>query len=314
MFGSDKEKGSIEMVIAMVLSGTIGYFVVNAEQSYWNVVFLRCVIGALCLAGYVLATKQLTKEILKGPVFITILLGGITLVGNWVLLFASFEHIPFSIAIIAYHLQPLMLVLLSAVLYRQYPSKTILLWLTIAVVGLWLVIGIPYQEIVAVIFAQGSNQAVFGLLLALGAAFLYTITTLMTKKVSQVPSGVVAVIQIFFGGLFLLPWVDFNHFPETSASWGNILFLGVVNTGFMYVIMYDAFQRLSTTLIAILSFIYPVVALLVDFMAFDHTVSLLQMMGIVLILVAVSAVKFDWQLGKLVRTPKQKIPSSQKLE
>ncbi|ODB34361.1 MULTISPECIES: DMT family transporter [Pseudoalteromonas] len=299
MFGSDKEKGSIEMIIAMVLSGTIGYFVVSAEQSYWNVVFLRCVIGALCLLGYVLVTKQLTKEVFKGPVFMTILLGGIALVGNWVLLFASFDYIPFSISIIAYHLQPLMLVLLSAVLYRQYPSKAILLWLAIAVVGLWLVVGIPYQEIVAVIFAQESNQAVFGLLLALGAAFLYTITTLMTKKVSQVPSGVVAVIQIFFGGLFLLPWVDFAHFPETSSSWGNILFLGVVNTGFMYVIMYDAFQRLSTTLIAILSFIYPVVALLVDFIAFEHTISMLQTLGIVLILTAVSAVKFDWKLGKL---------------
>ncbi|MEF2129778.1 DMT family transporter [Pseudoalteromonas maricaloris] len=287
------------MIIAMVLSGTIGYFVVSAEQSYWNVVFLRCVIGALCLLGYVLVTKQLTKEVFKGPVFMTILLGGIALVGNWVLLFASFDYIPFSISIIAYHLQPLMLVLLSAVFYRQYPSKAILLWLAIAVVGLWLVVGIPYQEIVAVIFAQESNQAVFGLLLALGAAFLYTITTLMTKKVSQVPSGVVAVIQIFFGGLFLLPWVDFSHFPVTSSSWGNILFLGVVNTGFMYVIMYDAFQRLSTTLIAILSFIYPVVALLVDFIAFEHTISMLQTLGIVLILTAVSAVKFDWKLGKL---------------
>ncbi|RZG15614.1 EamA/RhaT family transporter [Pseudoalteromonas sp. CO342X] len=300
MFGSDKEKGSIEMIIAMVLSGTIGYFVVSAEQSYWNVVFLRCVIGALCLLGYVLVTKQLTKEVFKGPVFMTILLGGIALVGNWVLLFASFDYIPFSISIIAYHLQPLMLVLLSAVFYRQYPSKAILLWLAIAVVGLWLVVGIPYQEIVAVIFAQESNQAVFGLLLALGAAFLYTITTLMTKKVSQVPSGVVAVIQIFFGGLFLLPWVDFSHFPVTSSSWGNILFLGVVNTGFMYVIMYDAFQRLSTTLIAILSFIYPVVALLVDFIAFEHTILMLQTLGIVLILTAVSAVKFDWKLGKLI--------------
>ncbi|AXQ98147.1 DMT family transporter [Pseudoalteromonas piscicida] len=307
MFGSDKEKGSIEMILAMVLSGTIGYFVVSAEQSYWNVVFLRCVIGASCLLGYVLVTKQLTTEVFKGPVFITILLGGIALVGNWVLLFASFDYIPFSISIIAYHLQPLMLVLLSAMLYRQYPSKAILLWLAIAVVGLWLVVGIPYQEIVAVIFVQESNQAVFGLLLALGAAFLYTITTLMTKKVSQVPSGVVAVIQIFFGGLFLLPWVDFAHFPETSSSWGNILCLGVVNTGFMYVIMYDAFQRLSTTLIAILSFIYPVVALFVDFIAFDHTISILQTLGIVLILTAISAVKFDWKLGKLFSTPKQKV-------
>ncbi len=70
----------------------------------------------------------------------------------------------------------------------------------------------------------------------------------------------------------------------------------LINTGFMYVIMYDAFQRLSTSLIAILSFIYPVVALFVDYAAFDHAITLAQGLGVVLILLSVCAVKFDWKL------------------
>lgn len=307
MFWSEKEKGTIEMIVAMVLSGTIGYFVVSSGQSFWNVVFFRCVIGAICLLVYVAYTKQFSRQLLTPQAFAVVLLGGMTLVANWLLLFASFDYIAFSIVIIAYHMQPIMLVLLSAIIYKQLPSVAVMFWLSTAVVGLWLVVDVDYQNLVAVLLSNSEDTAVYGLLLALGAAFFYTLTTLLTKKVSHLPSAVVAVIQILFGGLFLLPWVDFSALPESTIQWGHILMLGVVNTGFMYVIMYDAFARLHTTVIAILSFIYPIVALLVDFAAFDHTISLLQGIGIMLILTAVAAVKLDWRLGRLFRPRRQSL-------
>ncbi|MEJ2766127.1 DMT family transporter [Photobacterium sp. MCCC 1A19761] len=290
------------MVAAMMLSGTIGYFVIESGQSFWNVVFFRCLIGSLFLAAYVAATKQFRKEMITVSVLGVIIAGGVTLVGNWVLLFASFDYIPFSIATIAYHMQPMMLVLVSALLTRQLPGFNTMLGLIVAMIGLGLVVGIPLDDIWAVIRGESkADGAVWGLLLALGAAFLYTITTLLTKQVSHVPASVIAVIQVFLGGLFLLPWVNFEQLPIEASSWGCLLFLGLVNTGFMYVIMYDAFQRLSTSLIAILSFIYPVTALFVDYLAFDHTITVLQGVGVILILLAICAVKFNWNMSFRVR-------------
>jgi hypothetical protein len=51
------------MVLAMILSGTIGYFVVESGQSPVNVVFFRCLFGAICLGVYCFAKGLLRKPL-----------------------------------------------------------------------------------------------------------------------------------------------------------------------------------------------------------------------------------------------------------
>ena len=132
----------------------------------------------------------------------------------------------------------------------------------------------------------------------LGAALLWIVTTLVTKKVSQVPSTFVALVQVIVGVFMLLPFADFDNLPTQTSQWIDLLILGAVSTGFMYIIMYDSFQKLPTSLIALLSFIYPITALFVDHLAFATHISLTQILGVILILLAVSAVKFNSALSK----------------
>jgi drug/metabolite transporter (DMT)-like permease len=292
--------GTIELVIAMILSGTIGYFVISSEQSLWNVVFFRCVIGAVVLGGYAYFSGLIRREFFKRSVLLMIILGGITLVANWIFLFASFHYIPFSIATVAYHMQPLFLVLAGALITREKPSGSLLVWLALAFVGLFLIVELDVNEIAALFSSNPSissePSALIGLLLALGAALLYTVTTLVTKKVSQVPSTFVALVQVIVGIFILLPFVDLANLPTQTSQWIDLLVLGAVMTGFMYIIMYDSFQKLPTSLIALLSFIYPVTALFVDYAAFSTQISVWQGLGVLLILLAVCAVKFNWKL------------------
>ena len=301
---SNSTIGSIELTLAMILSGTIGYFVISSGQSVWNVIFFRCVIGAVFLGGYAYYAGLIRREFFQRNAILLILLGGITLVGNWIFLFASFHYIPFSIATVAYHMQPLFLVLAGALLTKDKLSVSLLLWLALAFTGLFLIVELDLNEI-RTLFSTDSNlafqdnepSALIGLLLALGAALLYTVTTLITKKVSQIPSTFVALIQVIVGIFMLLPFVDFKSLPTQTSQWIDLLILGAVLTSFMYIIMYDSFQKLPTNLIALLSFIYPVTALFVDYFAFSNTISGLQGIGVLLVLLAVCAVKFNWSLS-----------------
>ncbi len=295
--------GTIELVIAMILSGTIGYFVISSEQSLWNVVFFRCLIGAITLGGYAYFTGMIKSEFFQRGVLTFIVIGGVALVSNWILLFASFQYIPFSIATVAYHMQPLFLVLAGALVTKDKLSGSLIFWLGIAFIGLFLIVELDVNEIASLFNDLNSNDSksdatsLIGLLLALGAAVLYTVTTLMTKKVSNVPSQFVALVQVSIGIVMLLPFVDFTNLPTHTSQWIDIVVLGAVLTGFMYIIMYDSFQKLPTSLIALLSFIYPVTALFVDFIAFSTQISLWQGIGVVMILLAVCAVKFAWRFS-----------------
>ena len=299
---NDTTKGNLEMILAMMLSGTIGYFVVHSGQSFWNVVFFRCVIGGGLLLAYAFYRGVLPEALKQRSMLLLVLLGGVTLVANWVFLFASFSYIPFSIATVAYHTQPLMLVLAGAVLARQAPTGSLIFWLIVSFTGLWFVIELDMAEVRGLLQGDTSSvEAIFGLGLALAAALLYTVTTLITKQVSSVPPYLVALIQMGVGVLMLLPFVQWGALPSSSASWLDLFILGAINTSFMYIIMYDAFQKLPTNLLAILSFIYPITALFVDHIAFATHISAWQLVGVALILISVCAVKFDWSLPKLGR-------------
>ncbi|RSR53464.1 EamA/RhaT family transporter, partial [Acinetobacter baumannii] len=41
-----RKVGTLEMVVAMLLSGSIGLFVIKSGQSPFNIVFFRCLISA----------------------------------------------------------------------------------------------------------------------------------------------------------------------------------------------------------------------------------------------------------------------------
>ena len=54
-----QQRGSLQMAAAMAISGTVGLFVFESGQSPYNVVFFRCLFGALSLAAYCAASGLL---------------------------------------------------------------------------------------------------------------------------------------------------------------------------------------------------------------------------------------------------------------
>ncbi|MGC3664159.1 EamA family transporter, partial [Pseudomonas aeruginosa] len=72
--------------------------------------------------------------------------------------------------------------------------------------------------------------------------------------------------------------------------------LGIVNTGLMFVLLYGAIQKLPTALTAALSFIYPDPAILVDWLVFEHRLSLAQSLGEAAILLAAAGMQQGWSV------------------
>jgi len=62
----------------------------------------------------------------------------------------------------------------------------------------------------------------------------------------------------------------------------------------MYVLLYGAIQKLPTALTGALSFIYPIAAILVDWLAFGHRLELLQWIGVAAILLAAAGMQQGW--------------------
>ncbi|MCE4541672.1 MULTISPECIES: DMT family transporter [unclassified Caballeronia] len=287
---NDLRRGTIEMSLAMLMSGTIGWLVVSSGQTPWNVVFFRCVFGAATLIAVCAALGFLKKRYFSWRVIGLAALGSVAIVGNWLLLFAAYSRASISMATTVYNTQPFMLVALGAIVLRERVSASTLAWLGIAFVGLVMVVRVEP----AVLATPG--QYLEGIAYALGAAFLYAISSIVTKRLQGTPPHLIAMLHVIFGIAMLAPFARFDAAPASFAGWADLVVLGVVNTGLMYVLLYGAIQKLPVATTGALSFIYPVVAIIVDWLAFGQRLAWLQAAGAVLILLAAAGVNLKWRI------------------
>ncbi len=283
--------GGLEMAAAMAISGTIGYFVIESGQSIWNVVFFRCLVGAVCLAAYCGWCGLLFPWRFTRNDVLLCLVGGVAIVLNWVLLFSAYDLVSISIATTVYNMQPFFLILLGVVLFGERPTADALAFIAVAFAGLMLVVKIDP----AGFSLTGGYLAGIGL--ALGAAALYAVASIVTKRLKGIPPHLIALVQVALGTAMLAPLADFSALPAHGLQWGYLVTVGVVHTSLMYILLYSALQKLPTTRVAVLSFVYPAVAILVDYVAYGRDLSPAQWGGIALILLGSAGVNLKWRLG-----------------
>ena len=280
-------RGSFEMTAAMLISGTIGWFVLVSGQPVLDVVFWRCVFGAGTLLLICAAFGFLRSGILTRATFLLAVLSGVAIVGNWVLLFASYSRASIAIGTAVYNVQPFML---AALFLGEKITLQKLFWLAISFMGMLAIVSAHGGQ------GEGGSDYLTGIALALGAAFLYAIAALIIKRLSGTPPHLIALIQVCTGVLLLAPFAHFSAMPEAPSAWASLVTLGIVHTGLMYVLLYGAIQKLPTALTGALSFIYPIAAIFVDWFAFGHQLQTLQWIGVAAILLAAAGMQQGWGL------------------
>ncbi|MEV8555607.1 DMT family transporter [Streptomyces sp. NPDC051917] len=277
---TSQTRGAAQLTTAMMLSGTLGVFVVESGASPFDVVFFRVLFGALALGGYIAARGWLRDHGFTRRTLSLAVLGGVFIVFNWVLLFSSYENTSISVATVVYHTQPFYVVLLGALLFRERITAAKVGWIAVAFAGLVLVSGVTPGD-----FASGGTY-LLGIGQALLAALLYGLSTLVTKRITGVRPHLIALVQVLVGIPLLLPFADFGAMSGTGWDWGWLVGLGLIHTGVMYVLMYAAYAQLPTAKIAVLAFVYPAVAMLMDWLVYGHHIGLVQALGVPLIVAA----------------------------
>ncbi len=290
MMNGDTRRGSAEMTAAMLISGTIGWFVLMSGQPVASVVFWRCVFGAVTLVALASLLGLIELRRLRPRVVALSVVGGVAIVVNWLLLFAAYPRASISIATMVYNTQPFMLVGLGALFLGERITPTKFFWLSVSFAGM--------IAIVSAKPAGGFEPANYlaGVGLALAAAFFYAIAAIVTKLLKDTPPQLIALIQVITGAVILAPLALTNPLPQEETQWLLLIVIGVVHTGVMYILLYGAIQKLPTHMTGALSFIYPIAAILVDRIAFGHALQAVQIAGSAAILLAAAGANLGWNL------------------
>ncbi|EPO8296858.1 DMT family transporter, partial [Acinetobacter baumannii] len=251
-------------------------------------VFFRCLISALCLIPICYFYGHFKKVYFGKKELFLMVTSGLLIIFNWVLLFAAFPKTSISLATIVYHVNPFVILFLGALAFHEKLNKNDVLWTIVAFVGLIVIIGLGSASV-------NSNELV-GLGLVLIATTLYSISVLITKKLSNTPPLLIVFIQTLSGAIAMTPFMSVFENPPIGQQWLFVVGLGVLHTAFLYYLMYSAIKKIPLNNIAILSFIYPISTIVIDYFFFDHVLTSTQVLGAGLILLGVLGVKLHWNI------------------
>jgi drug/metabolite transporter (DMT)-like permease len=290
-----RQQGVLMLASGGLLMGTIGVFVEEARLGAMTLVFFRCFFGMLALAAYCLykgwlSPRQFTRRTLALAVF-----SGVLMVTQWVAFFDAIHRTSIAVATVVFHVQPFWVVLIGAALFHERLGADRLGWIGIAFVGLVLASGVLAEGSL-----QGHQRYLIGVAEALGGSVLYASVTLMAKSLGGLRPHLLTLTQCAVGAVclpliapFFAP-LELAHI--SAAQWGWVIGMGVLHTGLSYVLIYGALPQLTTPVIAVLLFIYPLTAIAVDALVYGRALSVPQLGGMVLIVVASLGVNLGWRL------------------
>jgi drug/metabolite transporter (DMT)-like permease len=277
------------LALAMVIAGSVGAFVTESGQHPVTVVFWRCVFGAIFLAAWCLLRGYLPDRTLALSRLALAALAGACMVLSWTAFFAGFAMTSIATTTIVYHVQPFFVVLLGVAFLNERISADQILWMLGAFLGVVLASGLVVTQ------GHADPKWALGIALTLGAALLYAVATILAKGLGQQRAEVTVLCQTLAGVVMLAPFADIGH-PMPPASWGWLAGIGILHTGIAYVLMNSAFPRLTTPVIGIVTFIYPVVAIIIDWALYAHPLRPAQAAGMVLIALATLGLRLGWRL------------------
>lgn len=292
MENNKNSKSSLMMLIsAMLIFGTIGIFRRYIDLSSGLLAFLRGVIGAAFLLAVMLirggrAKKRTAsgadkkkndvplseiesqgenifiqeKSISGIKLGLLILSGG--LIGiNWMLLFEAYNHTTVAIATLCYYMQPTIVILLSAVIFRERLNVKKICCALAAIAGMVLVSGV----IGGSSLPEGNSR---GVMLGLGAALFYSSVVLLNKKIGSMNVYIKTVIQLISASMILVPYLvlteDISAVSMDGIEIIMILIVGLLHTGIAYALYFGSMAGLRAQTIAIFSYIDPVTALILS--------------------------------------------------
>ncbi len=270
----------LRVVVAMAIFGTIALFVRNISVSSSELALYRAVLAVIVLSALFLLTGQKIpfREIKKElPV---LLLSGVAMGFNWILLFQAYKYTTVSVATLSYYFAPVLVTVACPILFKEKMGIKQWLCFIMSTLGIVLITGTGD-------LSSGSSH-ITGIFFGLCAACLYATVVLLNKFIKGVAGLHRTFLQFMAAVVVLIPYVALTSGCTLGtldvSGWIYLLIVGLVHTGFAYCLYFSSIEPISGQEAAILSYVDPLLAILMSVWILGEEMSLVQLLGGALIL------------------------------
>ena len=276
----ESNRSRLMMIVSMAIFGTLAPFVRRIGVTSGELALYRALMAAALIAVFLLVTRQkipfaaIKKEI---PL---LLLSGMAMGFNWILLFQAYKFTTVSVATLSYYFAPVIVTILCPIIFRERLTRKQIICFIMSTLGLVLITGIGDLT--------GANSHLTGILFGLGAASLYATVIMLNKFIKNVEGIHRTFLQFLAAIVVLVPYValtsGFNLGVMDGAGWLCLLVVGFIHTGITYCLYFSSLKDIPGQKAAILSYIDPLIAVVISVTILGESMSFVQIIGGLLIL------------------------------
>ena len=268
------------MIASMAIFGTLSLFIRHIPLTSAEVALFRAAVALGCI----LAAKGIAKKPLPlrrmGKEGVLLFLSGAAMGFNWIFLFEAYKYTTVSVATLSYYFAPVIVMVACPLLFGERMTKRQLICSVGSTLGLVLVVN-PGG------LAEGGDP-LRGVLFGLAAAALYATVILMNKRLTRVSGIDRTALQFGAAAVVLLPYILATtgfHFERMDApGWLCLLTVCLIHSTLAYILYFSALGELPGQEAAVLSYIDPLVAVLISLTVLAEPVEPVQLVGGAMIL------------------------------
>ena len=277
----NQKTGARWMLIAsMAIFGTIGLMVRNISVSSGELALYRAVMAAVLIGLFLIVTRQKIPFAKIKKALPLLLLSGCAMGFNWILLFQAYQYTTVSVATLSYYFAPVIVTLACPILFKEKLGIKQWICFGMSTLGIVLITGIGD-------LSAGSNH-LLGIAFGLGAACLYATVILLNKFIKDVEGIHRTFLQFIAAVIVLVPYVAFTggmHLTGLNTTgWVCLLLVGVVHSCIAYCLYFSSLKEIPGQKAAILSYIDPLVAVVLSVTVLGEPMTVTQIIGGALIL------------------------------
>ena len=266
--------------VSMVIFGTIGLFVKNIPLPTGEIALYRALFAVLLVGGYLFFTKKRISFKNCKKELALLLLSGAAMGFNWIFLFSAYKCTTVSVATLSYYFAPVIVTVLSPLLFKEKMTLKKIVCFIFSTVGLILITGLGNLG--------GNLMHIKGIAFGITAAILYATVMLLNKLIKGIGGIHRTFLQFLAAVVVLVPYVFLTDGVNIATlkyeGLISLLIVGVIHTGITYLLYFSSLKEMDGQQVAVLSYIDPLVAILISVFILKEGITWVQIVGGVLIL------------------------------
>jgi drug/metabolite transporter (DMT)-like permease len=267
----------IKYIAALLMFGMNGIVASYIALSSYEIVFTRTLIGSLLLIAFFALTRRRVHLFQNKKDTMCLIVSGVAMGTSWMFLYEAYQRIGVSIASLAYYCGPVIVMILSPLLFREQLTFPKMTGFLAVLVGMFFVNLDSLNEV----------NTTLGLLCGVMSAVMYAFMVIFNKKAGSIIGLENSMWQLLTSFLTVAVFVFIKQgfaIHIEHSNWIPILILGLFNTGIGCYFYFSSIGSLPVQTVAICGYLEPLSAVVFSVIFLHESMTVAQVAGAALIL------------------------------